>query len=89
MPVRNCCLGCQGPMSGPCGPLAYRMDCCGQVGPCCVHARGAYCSASCWQCGDMHGYRGGVAGSYYSCGHGCIGGCTGGLCASCCGPWCA
>ncbi|XP_072931575.1 uncharacterized protein [Epargyreus clarus] len=86
MPVRNCCLGCQGPMPGPCGPLAYRMDC--GTGPCCVHAIGANCCAPCGEHGCLHGARGGVAGSYFSCGHGCIGGCTGGLCASCCGPAC-
>ncbi|CAH2037824.1 unnamed protein product, partial [Iphiclides podalirius] len=88
MPVRNCCLGCQGPMQGPCGPLGCRFDPCPQVGPCCVHAIGANCRGPCGELGCIHGARCGVAGSFFSCGHGCIGGCTGGLCASCCGPNC-
>ncbi|KAJ0177039.1 hypothetical protein K1T71_007048 [Dendrolimus kikuchii] len=89
MPVRNCCLGCQGSMSGPCGPKSGRRECPGNyVGPCCVHSMGAYCSSPCGDRGVVHGARGGVAGSYYSCGHGCIGGCTSGLCSSCCGPSC-
>ncbi|XP_045535773.1 male-specific sperm protein Mst84Da-like [Papilio machaon] len=88
MPVRNCCLGCQGPMAGPCGPRAYRCDNLGQVGPCCVHSFGADCSGPCGQIGCIHGARGGAAGSFFSCGHACIGGCTSGLCGSCCGPCC-
>ncbi|CAG9094583.1 hypothetical protein JYU34_012710 [Plutella xylostella] len=86
MPVRNCCTGCQGPMCGPCcGPCSYRQECSG-VGPWCPHGIGNCCG---WgPLGCMHGARGGVAGSYYSCGHGCIGGCTGGICSSCCGPSC-
>ncbi|OWR41387.1 hypothetical protein KGM_200300 [Danaus plexippus plexippus] len=88
MPVRNCCLGCQGPMHGPCGPGSCRMDPCCCVGPCCVHSIGANCRSPCGDRGCIHGARGGVAGSFFSCGHGCIGGCTGGLCASCCGPAC-
>ncbi|XP_073944672.1 uncharacterized protein [Choristoneura fumiferana] len=87
MPVRNCCLGCQGNLSGPCGPAARRIDDC-NVGPCCVHSFGANCNAPCGQLGVIHGARAGVAGSYFSCGHGCIGGCTSGLCGSCCGPSC-
>ncbi|XP_059053093.1 male-specific sperm protein Mst84Dd-like [Achroia grisella] len=89
MPVRNCCLGCQGPMSAPCGPLGHRLESSGNcVGPCCVHAAGIRCSPACGECGIMHGQRGGVAGSFFSCGHGCIGGCIGGVCGSCCGPAC-
>ncbi|KAG6450342.1 keratin-associated protein 5-5 [Manduca sexta] len=88
MPVRNCCLGCQGPMAGPCGPMAHRHEeCCG-VGPWCVHTRGVKCVSPCGDIGVIHGACGGVAGSYYSCGHGCIGGCTSGLCGCCCGPAC-
>ncbi|XP_034830714.1 small cysteine and glycine repeat-containing protein 2-like [Maniola hyperantus] len=87
MPVKYACLGCQGPMAGPCGPLASRVGQCG-VGPCCVHAIGANCKGPCGEIGVIHGARGGVARSYFSCGHGCIGGCTGGLCGSCCGPSC-
>ncbi|XP_045771919.1 keratin-associated protein 5-4-like [Maniola jurtina] len=87
MPVKYACLGCQGPMAGPCGPLASRVAQCG-VGPCCVHAIGANCKGPCGEIGVIHGARGGIAGSYFSCGNGCIGGCTGGLCGSCCGPAC-
>uniref|UniRef100_A0A2H1V4T8 SFRICE_027075 n=1 Tax=Spodoptera frugiperda TaxID=7108 RepID=A0A2H1V4T8_SPOFR len=88
MPVRNCCVGCQGPMPGPCcgGPCSRRMDC--GAGPCCVHSVGACCSPCSGGIGCLHGARCGMAGSYFSCGHGCIGGCTSGLCASCCGPCC-
>ncbi|XP_028163169.1 keratin-associated protein 5-3-like [Ostrinia furnacalis] len=88
MPVRNCCLGCQGPLAGPCGPLAHRMESCSDVGPCCVHSIGVQCKSPCGDLGVLHGARGGMAGSYFSCGHGCIGGCTGGLCGCCCGPAC-
>ncbi|CAH2106620.1 unnamed protein product [Euphydryas editha] len=73
-------------MPGPCGPQASRIDSC--MGPCCVHAIGANCNSPCGEIGCIHGARGGVAGSYYSCGHGCIGGCISGLCRSCCGPSC-
>ncbi|XP_047995756.1 small cysteine and glycine repeat-containing protein 10-like [Leguminivora glycinivorella] len=86
MPVRNCCLGCQGNMCGPCGGCGGRCDC--GTGPCCIHSYGANCSSPCGDRGVIHGSRGGCAGSYFSCGHGCIGGCTSGLCASCCGPRC-
>ncbi|KAL0841021.1 hypothetical protein ABMA28_014790 [Loxostege sticticalis] len=51
MPVRNCCLGCQGPMAGPCGPLAYRLESCcsffscghGCIGGC----TGGLCASCC------------------------------------------
>lgn len=56
MPVRNCCVGCQGPLAGPCGPMAFRTGCCGNgVGPCCAHAVGANCSAPCGDIGFIHG----------------------------------
>ncbi|XP_039754471.1 keratin-associated protein 5-2-like [Pararge aegeria] len=87
MPVKYACLSCQGPLAGPCGPNATRVGGCG-VGPCCVHAIGANCKAPCGEAGCIHGARGGVAGSYFSCGHGCIGGCIGGVCGNCCGPSC-
>ncbi|XP_053607788.1 male-specific sperm protein Mst84Db-like [Plodia interpunctella] len=89
MPLRNCCVGCQGPMTGPCGPKAYRCNPNDGAGPCCCHSSWKCCSSPCGDVGDVgHGARGGVAGSYFSCGHACIGGCTSGLCGSCCGPAC-
>lgn len=57
MPVRNCCLGCQGPMGGPCGPISGRKECPGNyVGPLCVHSIGAFCSSPCGDRGVVHGY---------------------------------
>ena len=53
MPVKNCCLGCQGPNAGPCGPVSSRMDGC--TGPCCVHSVGRYCQSFCGPPGCIHG----------------------------------